>query len=219
MSGHASLLTGTALQRKTQEEYLPTGIKRLDRLLCGGIARGHLTEIVGPLSSGRTSLLFSILAQTTNRGELVAYIDPQASLDPASARKSGTDLQRLLWIRRASLSLKKTLKAADILARAGTFGVVVLDLHPRAVSKIPFHSWFRLKRALEGTSTTFLILANQATAGSAATAVISLRPHRVLWQSNTVNSPAHTCLLRGIHSKVELLRGKNPDHGPFYCCF
>ena len=85
MSGHASLLTGTALQRKTQEEYLPTGIKRLDRLLCGGIARGHLTEIVGPLSSGRTSLLFSILAQTTNRGELVAYIDPQASLDPASA--------------------------------------------------------------------------------------------------------------------------------------
>lgn len=219
MPGHPSLLTGTMPQKKTQEKYLPTGIKRLDRLLCGGIARGHLTEIVGPLSSGRTSLLFSVLAHATNRGELVAYIDPQTSLDPASAQKSGTDLQRLLWIRKASLSPKKTLKAADILARAGTFGVVVLDLHPRVASKIPFHSWFRLTRALEETSTTFLILANQATAGSAATAVISLRPHRVLWQSNTVNSPSHTYLLRGIHSKVELLRGNSPAHGPIYCCF
>ena len=213
------MLTGTTLQKKIQEEYLPTGIKRLDRLLCGGIARGHLTEIVGPLSSGKTSLLFSILAHATNQGELTAYIDPQTSLDPASALNSGIDLQRLLWIRRASLSPQKTLKAADILARAGTFGVVVLDLHPRATSKIPFHSWFRLKRALEGTFTTFLILANQATAGSAATAVISLRPHKVLWQSNTLNSPAHTRLLHGIHSKIELLRGKNLNHGPIYCCF
>ena len=92
MPGHPSLLTSTTPQKKTQEKYLPTGIKRLDRLLCGGIARGHLTEIVGPLSSGRTSLLFSVLAHATNRGELVAYIDPQTSLDPASAQKSNPPL-------------------------------------------------------------------------------------------------------------------------------
>ncbi|MDA2926766.1 DNA recombination/repair protein RecA [Acidobacteria bacterium AH-259-G07] len=229
----ASSLKGAALREKAHTEFLPTGIQPLDLLLSGGIPRGQMTEIVGSLSSGKTSLLLSILAQATTRGELVAYIDSFASLDPAFARKAGVDLQRLLWIRsETSLLPEKALQAADILARAGGFGVVALDLETQArkanrgvVRKISFHCWFRLKRAVEGTATILLVLGNEAAAGSAASVVISLRRRKAQWCSTTENSPTrhaclrHACLLCGICSEVELLRGKNPNHATLYCHF
>jgi RecA/RadA recombinase len=40
---------------------LPSGIAALDTLLGGGLPRGHLSEIVGGLSSGRTALLHAWL--------------------------------------------------------------------------------------------------------------------------------------------------------------
>jgi len=191
-------------------------MKHLDLLLSGGIPRGQITEIIGPSSSGKTSLLFSILSQAT-----VAYVDSLSSLDPAFAQKAGIDLQRLLWVRGGAL------KAVDILAQAGGFGVVVLDpgtqgreAHPKALHTIPFRCWFRLKRAVQGTPTILLILGNEATAGSAASVVISLRRRKAQWSFTTREvSPRHACLLRGICTDVELLRGKNPNHATFYSHF
>jgi len=144
----ASTLRGSQLREKRKREFLSTGMKHLDLLLSGGIPRGQMTEIIGPASSGKTSLLLSILSQATTRGEVVAYIDSFASLDPVFARKAGIDLQRLLWVRGGTSFLpEKTLKAADILAGAGGFGVVVLDLetqgrevNPGAVQKT-WHGW------------------------------------------------------------------------------
>ncbi|MCZ6770272.1 MAG: hypothetical protein O7D93_13610, partial [Acidobacteria bacterium] len=174
-------------------------MKHLDLLLSGGIPRGQMTEIIGPASSGKTSLLLSILSQATTRGEAVAYIDSFASLDPIFARKAGIELQRLLWVRGGTSFLpEKTLKAADILAGAGGFGVVVLDLETQgrevnsgAVQKIPFHCWFRLKRIVQGTPTILLILGNEATAGSAASVVISLRRRKAQWCFTTLSAHFH----------------------------
>ncbi len=219
----ASTLRGSQLREKRNREFLSTGMKHLDLLLSGGIPRGQMTEIIGPASSGKTSLLLSILSQATTRGEAVAYIDSFASLDPVFARKAGIDLQRLLWVRGGTSFLpEKTLKAADILAGAGGFGVVVLDLETQgrkvnsgALQKIPFHCWFRLKRTVQGTPTILLILGNETTAGSAASVVISLRRRKAQW----CQSRRHTCLLRGICNEVELLRGKNPNHATFYSHF
>src|SRR3954471_6326797 len=43
---------------------LPTGVPEIDALCGGGIIpRGALSELIGPASSGRTSLLLSLLAQ------------------------------------------------------------------------------------------------------------------------------------------------------------
>ncbi len=110
-----STLRGSQLQEKTQKTFLSTGMKHLDLLLSGGISRGQITEIIGPSSSGKTSLLLSILSQATQRGEVVAYVDSLSSLDLAFAQKAGIDLQRLLWVRGGAL------KAVDILAQAGGF--------------------------------------------------------------------------------------------------
>src|SRR5438552_3219876 len=59
------------------DEYVvaPTGVTAVDARLSGGFPRGHVSELVGPRSSGRTSLVLQMLAAATSRNELVAVVD------------------------------------------------------------------------------------------------------------------------------------------------
>jgi hypothetical protein len=75
-----------------------SGIPQLDALT-GGFPRGCLTEICGPASSGRTSVLLLALARATQRGEVCALVDASDAFDPASAAAAGMELSRLLWVR------------------------------------------------------------------------------------------------------------------------
>lgn len=110
---------------------LSTGVAVLDAALGGGLARGHLTEIVSAASAGGTALLRAALGAATRRGELCALIDPDDAFDPGGALDAGLpdpariDLRRLLWIRPPSLSL--ALRAAEVALEA-RFALVVLDL-------------------------------------------------------------------------------------------
>ncbi len=79
-------------------EMVTSGIPALDALT-GGLPRGCLTEICGPASSGRTTVLLAALASATRRGEYCAVIDASDSLDPQSLAAAGIDLDRLLWVR------------------------------------------------------------------------------------------------------------------------
>src|SRR5262249_60030347 len=76
-----------------------TGIHALDARLGGGLPRGQVSELVGPRSSGRTSLVLQMLAAATARGEIVALVDALDTLDVESAVAAGIDLDRLLWVR------------------------------------------------------------------------------------------------------------------------
>jgi recombination protein RecA len=67
--------------------------------LTGGLPRGCLTEICGPASSGRTTLLLAALAAATRRGEFCVVVDASDALDPHSAAAAGVELDRLLWVR------------------------------------------------------------------------------------------------------------------------
>src|SRR5580704_18110482 len=86
-------------QRRPGVELQPSGVMELDAILGGGFPRGALVELCGPASSGRTSLAFSLLAQSTERQEACAFVDVSDSLDPVSLATSGVELPRLLWIR------------------------------------------------------------------------------------------------------------------------
>lgn len=79
-------------------EMASSGIAELDALT-GGLPRGCLTEICGPASSGRTTVLLAALAAASRRGEFCAVIDAADSLDPLSVAAAGVDLDRLLWVR------------------------------------------------------------------------------------------------------------------------
>ncbi|HUR36530.1 MAG TPA: hypothetical protein VM009_01850 [Terriglobales bacterium] len=88
------------VREKPAPEVFPTGIARLDELTgIGGLPRAALTEICGPASSGRTSVLLSLLAEATARQEACALIDASDAFHPGSAERAGVELARLLWVR------------------------------------------------------------------------------------------------------------------------
>jgi hypothetical protein len=84
-----------------------SGVAAIDTLT-GGLPRGCLTEICGPASSGRTTLLLAALAAATRRGEFCALVDASDALDPQSAAAAGLDLDRLLWVRCGEDALKQS---------------------------------------------------------------------------------------------------------------
>jgi hypothetical protein len=83
---------------------VPTGIAVLDDVLAGGLPRGEMSEVVGPRSSGRSSLFAASLAASTAHGELAALVDTLDMFDPASGAAAGIHMDRLLWIRGDALS-------------------------------------------------------------------------------------------------------------------
>jgi recombination protein RecA len=80
-------------------ELISTGIAEVDTLLQGGLPLGSLAEITGPASSGRTTLVSSLLAGVTQQGASCAYVDASDAFDPLSAAAIGINLGRLLWVR------------------------------------------------------------------------------------------------------------------------
>jgi hypothetical protein len=94
----AHVTPASQLDIRPAPEMVSSGIPALDTLT-GGLPRGCLTEICGPASSGRTTLLLAALAAATRRGEFCALIDASDTLDPQSAAASGVELDRLLWVR------------------------------------------------------------------------------------------------------------------------
>ena len=59
------------IHEKSVIETLSTGIDEIDALT-GGLPRGAITEVFGPASSGRTSLMFSLLSYATTHEETCA---------------------------------------------------------------------------------------------------------------------------------------------------
>jgi hypothetical protein len=174
-----------------EQAVAPIGLAALDARLGGGLPRGQLSEVVGPRSSGRTSLLLQIVAAATTRGELVAIVDALDMLDVASAAAAGVDLTKLLWIRGHVVTnpglcrdlnqraMEQAVKALGLVLQAGNFGLVVLDLGDapaEAVRRLPFTTWLRLQRMVEGTQTIGVLAGNDSMSRSAAGLSITLQP-------------------------------------------
>ena len=158
------------------DDLAVTGVPAIDAALGGGLRRGHLSEIVGGRSSGRTTAVCRALSSAASRGELVALIDTCDRFDPASAAAFGLDLTRLLWIRDTG-DATRALKAMNLVLQAGGFGLVVLDLADVAlpvVRALPFTTWFRLARVIEGSQTVALLVAADHVARGSGGATIDL---------------------------------------------
>ena len=151
----------------------------------------------------------TLLAQTTAGGGLVAMVDVADSLDPASAREAGVDLQRLLWVRCAG-HLAAALRAADLLVRCPGFAMVGLDLGPGPTPRIPHAALVRLQRGVESGGAVLILRALQHVAGSAASLVLSVAPSRVCW----AGTPRPTSLA-GLVSDVRVINVRGPGmQGP-----
>jgi recA bacterial DNA recombination protein len=92
------MVPASELPERAAPPTVSTGIVSVDAL-AGGVPCGALTEICGPPSSGRSSLLIATLAAMTQEGKACALVDVTDSFDPLSASTAGVDLRELLWVR------------------------------------------------------------------------------------------------------------------------
>jgi hypothetical protein len=169
-------LTSAAPWARATRDVAPTGIAGIDDALGGGLARGHLSEIVGPRSSGRTSVLCRVLAAAAERGEAAALIDASDRFDPTSADAAGVDLAKLLWVRDTG-DAARALKAMNLVLQAGGFGIVAFDLadvHAMAVRQFPYTTWMRIARVIEGSQTIAVIVGGERIARSPGGVTIAL---------------------------------------------
>ena len=120
---------------RTDIPIIPTGALSLDLGLgVGGIPRGRITEVYGPESSGKTTLMLSVIANAQKAGGLAAFVDVEHALDPAYAKRIGVNLEDLLVSQPDSG--EEALTIAETLIRSNAVDVVVVDsvaaLVPRA---------------------------------------------------------------------------------------
>ncbi len=189
------------------DELAPTGVAALDDELGGGFRRGQVSEVVGGRSSGRTSVAIRALAEAAGRGELVALVDASDRFDPVSAAAAGLDLSQLLWVRDTG-DVSRAIKATNLILQAGGFGLVVLDLADvpaPQVRGLPFTTWFRLSRVIEGSPTVALLVAAEHVARSAggATVMMDRAKRPALWTGE--RSP-RARLLTGLDVRPRVVR-------------
>jgi recombination protein RecA len=184
----------------------PTGLAALDAALGGGLRRGHLSEITGPRSSGRTTVLCHALAAAGARGELTAVVDVHDRFDPVSAGAAGVDLAQLLWVREIG-DLGRALKAMNLILQAGGFGIVALDLadaSPPAIRQVPYTTWIRLARTIEGSQTVALFVGAGRTARSPGGVTIALDPSAGRWSGRSDRAR----LLHGVEVRPRVIAAR-----------
>ncbi len=114
---------------------IPTGALSLDVALgIGGVPRGRIVEIFGPESSGKTTLVYHILAEAQKLGGVCAFIDAEHAMDPLYAKEIGVDIDELL-VSQPDYG-EQALEIVDMLIRSGAVDVIAVDsvaaLTPRA---------------------------------------------------------------------------------------
>ena len=114
---------------------IPTGALSLDLALgIGGVPRGRIVEVFGPESSGKTTLMYHILAEAQKLGGVCAFIDAEHAMDPLYAQTIGLDIDELL-VSQPDYG-EQALEICDMLVRSGAVDVVCIDsvaaLTPRA---------------------------------------------------------------------------------------
>jgi hypothetical protein len=195
----------TARPLEAPSPSVPFQVQPLDHYLQGGLPAGQLSEVVGPASSGRTSLVWQWMAAATRRGDTVALIDTFDRFDPASAAACGIVLERVLWVRGQAISktagavdpvwlpgvrtvegpgtmvertLDRALKALNLVLQSGVCPAVVVDMADvpsAALRRIPYTTWLRVQRVIEGSDTTCVLLAPEPLARSAGGVTLTMQ--------------------------------------------
>ena len=216
-------------------QTVPSGVREIDTLT-GGLPRGCLTEICGPASSGRTSVLLAALAAATQRQEVCALVDISDAFNPHSAAAAGVNFEKMLWVRCGEIKQKadspqrhrdtekkngkiekpveQALRVTDLLLQSGGFGLVIIDLGDtplKMARRIPLTSWFRFQRAVEHTATVLFVVSQVPSARTCASLLLKVSGTKLSalsCQLSAETSPAHAQLLNGLQVQGELLRSR-----------
>jgi len=107
-------------------QCVPTGSLALDIALgVGGVPRGRIVEIYGPEASGKTTLVYHLIAQAQRLGGQAAFIDAEHAMDPIYAKSIGVDVDNLL-VSQPDYG-EQALEIAEMLVRSGALDIVAID--------------------------------------------------------------------------------------------
>jgi recombination protein RecA len=105
---------------------ISTGSLSLDLALgIGGLPRGRIVEIFGPESSGKTTLVYHVIAEAQRRGGICAFIDAEHAMDPTYAKNIGVNIDELL-VSQPDTG-EQALEITELLVRSGAVVVVAID--------------------------------------------------------------------------------------------
>ncbi len=180
-----------------------SGVSHLDEVLAlGGLPAGRVSEIAGPMSSGKTGLALMLLAEQTRAGKLVAIVDGTGQFYPPAAAAMGIDLRRALLIAPTLIAptsdganasgakrsgrartcaddqVAALARAAEIIARSRSFSMVLIDLP--ANCKVQSKPARRLRVAAQATGTTIVMLSTRSGDVEGAAARIEASPCQAL---------------------------------------
>src|SRR6476619_5733790 len=103
-----------------------TGSLSLDLALgIGGLPRGRIVEVFGPESSGKTTLVYHVIAEAQRRGGICAFIDAEHAMDPSYAKRIGVNIDELL-VSQPDTG-EQALEICELLVRSGALAVVAID--------------------------------------------------------------------------------------------
>jgi recombination protein RecA len=105
---------------------ISTGSLSLDLALgIGGLPRGRIVEIFGPESSGKTTLVYHVIAEAQRRGGICAFVDAEHAMDPTYAKHIGVNIDELL-VSQPDTG-EQALEITELLVRSGALAVVAID--------------------------------------------------------------------------------------------
>ena len=89
------------------KEWIPTGSRWLDSIICkgrvAGIPVGKVTEIAGLESTGKSYMAAQIAANAQKMNKLIVYFDSESAIDPSFLERAGCDLERLMYVQASSV--------------------------------------------------------------------------------------------------------------------
>jgi len=180
------LVSPSQIINRRSRDFLAVKVPTVDVQL-EGFPKGAITEIWGPASSGRTSLLNAFLSSATQQEEYCAVVDGADTFDPESAEASGVNLNKLFWVRCGG-SLEHALKCTDLLIHGGGWGVVTLDLCdlPKSMlRKLPVSYWYRFLRAIEPTSTVMVTILSEPQVKNCALLSLEMECSETKWSGRS----------------------------------
>jgi len=172
----------------------------------GWLQRGKITEIVGPLGSGRTSVLLAALREVTTSGGAAALVDADATFDPVTAARAGVVLPRVLWVRCGGRR-DAAVAAIDLLARCPGFALVALDAG-ETPPRLTLSQSFRLRQAARRADVALVLVSRDRIAGAGAALAVRTRREALAW----AGPPRRPTRLVGMGTALHVVRNQGAAH-------
>ena len=88
-------------------DFIPTGSRRLDSIVCrgklAGIPVGKVSEIAGLEATGKSFMAAQVAANAQKMGIDVVYFDAESAIDPSFLASAGCNIEEVLYIQAHSV--------------------------------------------------------------------------------------------------------------------